>query len=128
MSTGTPSSIEPLLVEGNVNVGKDKGTGILLLTSHSVFALRTHMGAAATGAAAGGLIGALIGAWIDKKKANKREPSKHMEDPEILALPEKMLKKVKPCSLLIKAAIDETLLIKRTKIGYRSRSTAKTSR
>lgn len=124
MSTGTPSSIEPLLVEGNVNVGKDKGTGILLLTSHSVFALRTHMGAAA----AGGLIGALIGAWIDKKKANKREPSKHMEDPEILALPEKMLKKVKPCSLLIKAAIDETLLIKRTKMGYRSRSTAKTSR
>ena len=117
-TTDLTAPIEPLLVDGNVNVGKDKGSGLLLMTGQCVFALRTHASGTATGMAAGGLIGALIGAMIDKRRAKKRAPADHMQDPEIRMLDAKKRKKLEPCTLLMKAPIDETLVIKRTKMGY----------
>lgn len=90
----TAVSTPHVLVNGNVNVEKDKGTGQLLLTETSVFALRLNNGAATTGMAAGGLIGLLIGYWIDKRRARQRTPSEHLTDPEVLALPEKVQKQM----------------------------------
>lgn len=117
----TPAQNTPtvhLLVDGNVNVGKDKGSGQLLLTGTSLFALRTHVGATAMGAATGGLIGVLIGSIIDKRRAKKREPSEHLADPEVAGLPEKSLKKIRGSTQLVKVPLDDTLSIKRTKMGY----------
>lgn len=117
-TTASENNIPHVLVDGNVNIGKDKGSGMLLLTANSVFTLRTNLAAAATGAAVGGLIGALIGMMIDKKKAKKRPLPEHLDDAEIRALPEKVQNKVKNTVLLSKVPLDDTVLIKRTKLGY----------
>lgn len=116
--TTSENNTAHVLVDGNVNFGKDKGSGMLLLTGSSVYALRTDLGAAATGAVVGGLIGVLIGMMIDKKRAKKRPPPEHLDDPEIQALPEKVQNKIKNTLLLIKVPIDEALMIKRTMSGY----------
>ena len=112
------NSTPHVLTDGNVNLGKDKGSGMLLLTDKTVYALRTNNSAMATGAVAGGLIGGLIGMMIDKNRAKKRPLPEHLNDPEVQALPPKVQNKIKNTVLLTKVPLDETLQVKRTKLGY----------
>lgn len=108
---------ECLLVDGNVNLGKDKGQGLLLFTRTHVFAFRANNQAMAVGAATGGLVGALIGYWIEKQRAKKRPPSPHLEDPDIHALEAPIRKKIEQATLLAKLPLGE-LKIQRTRLGF----------
>ena len=107
-----------LLVEGNVNVGKNKGQGQLLLTRFSLFALRTKNDAA-TAMALGGLLGLLINYIIKKYFTKPSEPSPHLTDPEIAALPEKTQKKMLQSMLLAKFPIGANLQAQRTTLGLK---------
>jgi hypothetical protein len=108
-----------LLVDGNVNFGKDKGQGQLLFTRTSVFAFRAKNQAAMAGGAMGGLVGALIGHFIDKKRAQKQPPPDHMADFEIRGLDESTRKKIERASLLVKLPLGNALNIERTRLGFK---------
>jgi len=110
---------ECLLVDGNVNVAKNKGPGQLLLTRTAVFALRSNNQAAMTGAAVGGLIGALVGHFIEKHRAKKRGPPEHLDDPEIQDLDPSIRKKIERASLLAKLPLDSNLKVQRTTLGFK---------
>jgi hypothetical protein len=94
--------VDCLLVDGNVNVGKDRGPGQLLFTRTSVFAFRAKNQAMTAGGAVGGLLGALIGHFIDKRLAKKRTAPQHMDDPEIRGLEESVRKTIERAFLLAK--------------------------
>lgn len=107
-----------LLVEGNVNVGKNKGTGQLLFTRTSIFVLRTKTDAAMAFAIAG-LLGLLINYIIKKYFTKKPEPSPHLVDPEIQFLPEKTRKKTDLSQLITKLPIGPGLQVERTTLGMK---------
>jgi len=112
------AGVDYLVVDGNVNNGKDKGQGQLLFTRTSVFAFRANNKAMMTGGAMGGLIGSLIGHFVDKQLAKKQTPSEHMEDPEIQRLGESVRKRIDRASLLTKFPLDRSLNVTRTKLGF----------
>lgn len=107
-----------LLVDGNVNIGKNKGQGQLLFTRTSIFALRSKNDAAMAFAMAG-LIGLLINYIIKKYFTKKPEPSPHLTDPEILNLPEKTRKRTEPNMLITKLPITPSLQVERTTLGVK---------
>ncbi len=113
------AGVDNLIVDGNVNYGKNKGQGQLLLTRTTVFAFRANNHAAMAGGAAGGMIGALIGHFIDKHRAKKQPPPEHLDDPEVQQLDESVLKKFARSSLLVKYPIDASLHVERTMMGVK---------
>ena len=110
--------VDYLLLDGNVNVGKDKGLGQLLMTRTSIFALRAGNTSMQTGMAAGGLIGALIGYWLDKRRKKKLPPSEHLTDPEVQNLDAKAHKRIAQSRLIAKLPLNQSVVIERTWIGY----------
>jgi len=112
------AGVDFLLVEGNVQVDKNKGPGQLLLTRPSLFAFRQNSQAMMAGGAAGGLLGALIGHLIDRHRAKKRPPPEHVDDPEIRSLADSARKKVERSALLAKIPLDG-LKIERTRLGFK---------
>ncbi len=111
--------VDYLLLDGNVNVEKDKGLGQLILTRTSVFALRSGNTSMQTGMAVGGLIGAAIGHWLDKRRAKKLPPSPHLSDPELQNLEPKAHKRIAQSRLIAKLPLDQSLIIERTWTGYK---------
>lgn len=107
-----------LLVDGNVNFGKNKGQGQLLFTRTSIFALRSKNDAAMAFALAG-LLGLLINYLVKKYFTKKSEPSPHLVDPELINLPEKTLKKTEQSMLLAKLPIASGLQVERTTLGMK---------
>ncbi len=114
-----------LLVEGNVNVGKNKGQGQLLFTRTSIFALRTKNDAAIAFALAG-LLGLLINYIIKKYFTKKPDPSPHLVDPEIGNLPDKTRKKTELSMLITKLPLSPGLQVERTTLGIKITAGAQT--
>ena len=77
---GVPG-IDYLLVDGNVNIGKNKGSGQLLLTRSTLYAFRVKHSAVAMGGAHFGLVGALIAHFIEKQRAKSRTPCDNKTPP-----------------------------------------------
>src|SRR5882757_4776256 len=117
-AAGGVPGIDYLLVDGNVNIGKNKGSGQLLLTRSTVFAFRVNHSAVAMGGAHFGLVGALIAHFIEKKRAKSRTPPEHLQDPEIESLGDGVAKKINRGSLLAKVPLDAGLKIERTRLGF----------
>lgn len=112
------AGVDYLLTDGNVNIGKDKGHGKILLTQASLFAFRSEMNSARMGGVAGGLVGALIGYFVDKQRAKRRAPPVHLDDREIEGLGEAVAKKISQATLLAKVPLDRALKIERTRLGF----------
>ncbi len=112
------SGVDYLLVDGNVNIGKNKGQGKLLLTRTSLFAFRAKENAALMLAVHGGLVGALIGYFINKRRAKSRAAADQPLDPEIEGLGEAVAKKANTLSVLTKVPLDAELNIERTRFGF----------
>ena len=112
------AGIDYLHTDGNVNIGKDKGHGQLLITRANLFVFRTEMNSAMVGGVAGGLVGALIGYFIDKQRAKKRAPPVHLDDPEVHALGDKVTKKIATARMLAKVPLNSNLKIERTRLGF----------
>jgi hypothetical protein len=117
VTAGVPG-VDYLLVDGNVNIGKNKGSGQLLLTRSTVFAFRVKQSAVVMGGAHFGLVGALIAHFIEKQRAKNRTPPEHLQDPEIESLGEGVAKKIDRGSLLAKVPLDAGLKIERTRLGF----------
>jgi hypothetical protein len=110
--------IDYLLVDGNVNIGKNKGSGQLLLTRSTLFAFRVKQSAVAMGGAHFGLVGALVAHFIEKQRAKSQTPPEHLQDPEIESLGEEVAKKINRGSLLAKVPLNAGLKIERTRLGF----------
>jgi hypothetical protein len=100
-----------LITNGLVRVGDDKGSGMLLLSDRSIFALRNISGPRI------GAIPTLIGQMLDKRNAAKNPPE-HLNDPEIIALGSKVYSKLLATRLLYKLPLDSTLVVRRTLFGF----------
>jgi hypothetical protein len=116
--TGGVPGIDYLLVDGNVNIGKNKGSGQLLLTRSTVFAFRVKHSAVTMGAMHFGLVGALIAHFIEKQRAKSRTPPEHLQDSEIVSLGEDVAKKTNRGTLLAKVPLNAGLKIERTRLGF----------
>src|SRR6476660_5484151 len=112
--TGGVPGIDYLLVDGNVNIGKNNGSGQLLLTRSTVFAFRVKVSAVAMGGAHFGLVGMLIAHFIEKRRAKNRTPPEHLQDPEIASLGEEVANKINRGTLLVKLPLKTGLKIERT--------------
>jgi hypothetical protein len=106
-----------LLVDGNVNIGKNKGMGQLLFTRNSIFAFRTSNDVVAF--AMFGLLGLLISYIIKTYFTKPLPPSPHLTDPEVLALPEKIQKRMVKSNQLAKFPLVPNLQAQRTTLGVK---------
>ena len=112
------AGVDWLLVDGNVNVGKDKGPGKLLFTRTSLFAFRVNNNAQVVGAAVGGLLGALLVHVFSKLFGKSKPPSPHLEHAEIRCLDEKIKKRIDGAALLATMPLNRDLEIERSRLGF----------